>query len=96
MGSGPHITAKQERLIIADLLQGRMKTRDIAEKHGVHYNTANRLMHRIIHKVKPQYAVFLGGKNEPYQTEEEALSCPLYTAQNKHLIKEINPDWKLF
>lgn len=69
----------------------------IAHNHGVSTSAVQRLSATQKYESKlVKIDVMTKGKDEPYQTEEQALSSPFYGATNKHLITEINPDWKLF
>lgn len=89
-------TTEQVDKIMSDIRSDRYGMRTIAERHDVSESFIQQLFR--IHMRECRYKEPLPmdeGKNEAYQTEEQALSSPYYGATNREFITPIQDDWKL-
>jgi len=94
---GKTTPAHKIRAVNKDLATNRYNISEIAKRNDVGYTVALRLHAIFMCRPKTQeVSMMYNGKTEAYQTEDQALSCPLYNATNKELITPIRKDWKLY
>ena len=84
--------------IMSDIRADKYSILNIAKKNNVTAFVVERLFVVHMNECKQKENVLMNnGKQEAYQTEEEALAgLPTYTATHHEMIKPIREDWKLF
>lgn len=83
--------------IMSDIRSDSYSMYNIAKRNGVGTSVVQRLFATYMHDIKPLLVYVMdNGKQEAYQTEEEALAgLPTYTATRHEMITPIREDWKL-
>jgi len=83
--------------IMSDIRLDKYSMYSIAKMNGVSSTVVQRLFATFMYESKPLLVYVMdNGKQEAYQTEEQALEgIPTYTATNHKLIKPIQKGWQL-